>query len=85
MERFLPCHACMLKGEDRFFSEVGPGFEPHNSMESCQSLLDEESDDQMDEDYRDGEEKHGFDEKQQSLIGSYKQHPLSTLHDFLKD
>ena len=85
MERFLPCPACLLKGEDRFFCEVGPGFEPHDSMESCQSLIDEESDDQMDEDYRDGEEKHRLDEKQKSLMGSYEQQPVSTLHEFLKD
>ena len=85
MERFLLCPACMLKGDDRFFSEVGPGFEPHDSMESCQSLINEESDDQMDEVYRDKEEKHCLDKRQESLIGSYQQQPVSTLHEFLKD
>ena len=54
-------------------------------MESCQSLIDEESDDKMDEDCHNGEEKHHLDEKQKSLMGSYEQQPVSTLREFLKD
>ena len=79
IERFLPCPSCMVKGKDRYFSAVGPGFEPHDDKELCQSLM------LIDEDFGDTfiEEKHGLDTKQKCLIRNKEQ--VSTLHEFLKD
>ena len=79
IERYLQCPSCMVKGKDRYFSDVGPGFEPHDEMELCQSLS------LIDEDFGDTfiEEKHGLDIKQKWLIGRKEQ--VSTLHEFLKD
>ena len=79
IDRSLSCPACMVKGKDRYFSEVGPGFEPHDEMELCQSLS------LIDEDFGDTfvEEKHSLDTRQKCLIGGKEQ--VSTLHEFLKD
>ena len=80
IERFLPCPTCMVKGKDRYFFDVGPGFEPHDKMELCQSPRF------IDEDFGDTfivKEKHSLDSKQKCLIGSKEQ--VSTLHQFLKD
>ena len=81
MERFLACPTCLINGKERFFSAVGPGFEPHDQMELCQSLslIDEHQGDDC------IQEQHGVDEKQRSLVGSCKQEQASTLHEFLKD
>ena len=64
MQRFLPCPVCMVQGKDRYFFEVGPGFEPLDSMEFCQSLNDQDLEDE--ESYN--QPKHKIDEKQKSLI-----------------
>ena len=79
--RFLPCPTCTPQGKDRYFFDVGPGFEPLDPMEFCQSLNYEDFDDD-DDDCED--EKHGIDEKQKSLI---RRNDLKvvTLHEFLKD
>ena len=81
MERFLACPTCLINGKERFFSAVGPGFEPHDQMELCQSLslIDEHQGDDC------IQEQHGVDEKQRSLVGSHKQEQASSLHEFLKD
>ena len=67
----------MLKGKDRYFSAIGPGFKPRDEMELCQSLW------LGDDDFGDTfiEEKHGLDIKQKCL----RQEEVSTLHEFLKD
>ena len=77
IERFLPCPTCMVKGKDRYFFAVGPGFEPRDEMELCRSLR------LFDEDFGDTfiEDKHGLDIKQKGL----SKEEVSTLHEFLKD
>ena len=83
IERFLPCPTCMLKGKDRYFSAVGPGFEPHDEMERCHSLKLIDGDFAGEDVFI--EEKHGLDKKQKALIGIFEQEQVSTLHEFLKD
>ena len=70
----------MPQGKDRYFRAVGPAFEPLDPMEFCQSLNDEDFDDDDDQ----YDEKHGIDEKQKSLIRRNEQ-KVATLHEFLKD
>ena len=59
MQRFLPCNACLALGKDRYFVEVGPGFEPRDEMEICQGVNG---------DSRSDEKQHYMDERQKSLI-----------------
>ena len=80
MQRFLPCPACIIRGKARYFFEVGPGFEPLDSMEFCQSLNDQDLDEE--EDYN--QQNHEIDEKQRSLIKA-NELKVVTLHEFLKD
>ena len=80
MQRFLPCPVCMVQGKDRYFFEVGPGFEPLDSMEFCQSLNDQDLEDE--ESYN--QPKHKIDEKQKSLIRE-NELKVVTLNEFLKD
>ena len=93
IDRFLMCPTCMLKGKDRFFSQVGPGFEPLNPNEHCHSLVnenyvddgglhDEGSDDEESDDETD-EEKHALDQKFKVLRKVEEQHNL--LHEFLEE
>ena len=80
------CPACMVKGNDRFFSQVGPGFEPLNLNEHCHSLVnenyvdngglhDEGSDDEESDDETD-DEKHALDRKFKVLRKVEEQHNL---------
>ena len=77
MERFLLCPFCTVQGKDRYFSAVGPGFQPLDEMELCQNLG------LIDEDFGDTfiEEKHGLDIKQKGL----SKEEVPTLHEFLKN
>ena len=59
MQRFLPCNACLALGKDRYFVEVGPGFELRDEMEICQGVNG---------DSRSDEKQHYMDERQKSLI-----------------
>ena len=77
MERFLPCPACMTQGKDQYFFAVGPGFEPLDVRDFCQSLNDADFNDAEDQ-------KHSIDEKQKILIGRCEL-KVVTLHMFLKD
>ena len=61
MQRFLPCNACLALGKDRYFVEVGPGFEPRDEMEICQGVNG---------DSRSYEKQHYMEEKQKSLIST---------------
>ena len=61
MQRFLPCNACLALGKDRYFVEVGPGFEPRDEMEICQGVNGDSLGD---------EKQHYMDEKQKSLIST---------------
>ena len=79
MERFLPCPVCLTQGKDRYFFAVGPGFEPLDPMEFCQSLNDEDADDAE----NDLDQTHSIDEKQKSLIDGNETKAV-TLHEFLR-
>ena len=68
----------MTQGKDQYFFAVGPGFEPLDVRDFCQSL----NDDHFDDDYLD--QKHSIDEKQKILIGRCEL-KVVTLHKFLKD
>ena len=38
MQRFLICPNCILEGKERYFSEVGPGFEIRDPMDHCDTM-----------------------------------------------
>ena len=65
----------MVRGKDRYFSAVGPGFEPHDEMELCQSLSLIDGDFGGEDVFI--EEKHGLDKKLKGLIGSFEQDHLA--------
>ena len=68
----------MTQGKDQYFFAVGPGFEPLDVRDFCQSL----NDDHFDDDSLD--QKHSIDEKQKILIGRCEL-KVVTLHKFLKN
>ena len=80
MGRFLPCPVCLTQGKDRYFFAVGPGFEPLDPMEFCQSL----NDDDIDDAEEDVDQQHRVDEKQKSLILGNELKAV-TLHEFLRE
>ena len=45
MERFLCCSTCKRDEKERYFSEIGPGFEPMDSLEMCESFQADKEDD----------------------------------------
>ena len=82
MQRFLLCPTCVKLGKDHYFFDVGPGFEPHNEMDFCKNLNDEDTDDEDSEDCVD--QRHSIDPKHMCLI--QREGPKEvTLHQFLKE
>jgi hypothetical protein len=82
MERFLICSNCHRDGNERFFKDVGPGFQLTNSMELCESLMNNEEDGPTN--------SHSLDRGQKALMGASKglipmrkNEVMETLRDIL--
>jgi hypothetical protein len=74
MSRYLICPPCLKEGEECYFSEVGPGFEPLETNERCRSMKP-----------RNQATRHPLDEKHNGLVTSSGGPSALTLHAFLKD